>query len=127
VGGVPVDRTSPNGVTKQALRVLAESKAAGGYFWLGLAPEGTRKHIPGLRSGFYRTAVGADVPLGLVSLDYAKREVRVLDFIRLVGDELADMKRIAAVFEGVQGRVPANAAPLRLLDASVPRADTIAG
>lgn len=125
VGGVPVDRTSPNGVTKQALQVFAAKKASGAYFWLGLAPEGTRKRIPGLRSGFYRTALGAGVPLGLVSLDYAKRQIRVLDFIRLTGDEDADLRRIAASFAGVQGRVPANAAPFKLLDASVPRTDTI--
>ncbi len=125
VGGVPVDRTSPHGVTKQALEIFAAKKASGSYFWLGLAPEGTRKHIPGLRSGFYRTALGAGVPLGLVSLDYTKREIRVMDFIRLTGDEDLDMARIAASFTGVQGRIPANAAPFKLLDASVSRTDTI--
>lgn len=125
VGGVPVERTSAQGVTRQALQIFADRQREGRYFWLGLAPEGTRKHIPGLRSGFYRTALGAGVPLGLVTCDWARREVRVLDFIRLSGDEAADMARIASVFEGVQGRVPGNAAPVRLLDASVPRADTI--
>ena len=31
-------------------RELFERRRAGRYFWLGLAPEGTRKYIPGLRS-----------------------------------------------------------------------------
>lgn len=127
VGGVPVDRTSPQGVTKQVLGIFAAKKASGSYFWLGLAPEGTRKRIAGLRSGFYRTALGADVPLGLVSLDWGKREIRVVEFIRLTGDEQADMARIAQAYEGVRGLVPANAAPLVLLDPAVPRTDTIAG
>jgi 1-acyl-sn-glycerol-3-phosphate acyltransferase len=125
LGGVPVNRTSPHGVTKEILRVFEERKARGEYFWLALAPEGTRKHIPGWRSGFYRATLGANVPLGLVSFDYGKRQVRVLDFIRLTGDEAADMARIAQSFEGVLGCNPANAAPIRLLDASVPRTDTI--
>ncbi|HEY8048173.1 MAG TPA: 1-acyl-sn-glycerol-3-phosphate acyltransferase [Ramlibacter sp.] len=125
VGGVPVDRTSPHGVTRQVLDIFAAKKASGAYFWLGLAPEGTRKRIPGLRSGFYRTALGADVPLGLVSLDYARREIHATEFIRLTGDERADMARIAAAYAGVRGRNPENAAPLVLLDASVSRADTI--
>ncbi|MCW5650839.1 MAG: 1-acyl-sn-glycerol-3-phosphate acyltransferase [Ramlibacter sp.] len=125
VGGVPVDRASPRGVTGQAVALLARRRSEGRYFWLGLAPEGTRKYIDGLRSGFYRTAQGAGVPLGLVRLDYARREVRVLDFIVPSGDADADLRRLAGVYAGVVGRVPANASPLRLLDASVPRADTM--
>lgn len=125
VGGVPVDRTAPQGLTRQVQEIFERSKSQGDYFWLALAPEGTRKYIPGLRSGFYRTAVAAGVPLGLVAFDYGRREVRVADFIELTGDEPADMRQIAAVLGGTRGKVPANAAPLRLLDASVPRADTI--
>jgi 1-acyl-sn-glycerol-3-phosphate acyltransferase len=125
LGGVPVDRTSPTGITAHAVDVLRERGRAGQYFWLALAPEGTRKYLPGLRSGFYRTAVGAGVPLGLAKLDYGRREVTVLDFMALSGDARADVARMAAVYRGVQGRVPGRAAPLVLLDPSVPRADTI--
>lgn len=125
LGGVPVDRTAPQGLTRQAMEIFQRSKARGEYFWLALAPEGTRKYIPGLRSGFYRTVLAAQVPLGLVAFDYGRREVRVTDFIELTGDEAADMQRIAAVLGNTRGMVPGNAAPLKLLDASVPRADTI--
>ena len=125
LGGVPVDRTAPRGVTAQAIDIIVRHKAAGQYFWLGLAPEGTRKYIPGLRSGFYRTALGADVPLGLIALDYARREVRVLDFIQLSGDEPSDFARMAAVLAGVRGRHPEATAPFQLLDPALPRADTI--
>ncbi|MBK8070994.1 MAG: 1-acyl-sn-glycerol-3-phosphate acyltransferase [Ramlibacter sp.] len=125
LGGVPVDRTAPHGVTAQAVEIFRQCRADNAYFWLGLAPEGTRKHIPGLRSGFYRTSLGADVPLGLVRLDYGRREVWVVDFIRLSGDEATDLQRMAAVYDDVQGRVPSRAAPMRLLDANVPRTDTI--
>ncbi len=125
LGGVPVDRTSPNGITAQAIDVLRGRRQAGQYFWLALAPEGTRKYLPGLRSGFYRTALGAAVPLGLVKLDYARREVTALDFMALSGDANRDIARMALAYQGVQGRMPGRAAPLVLLDPSVPRADTI--
>lgn len=125
LGGVPVDRTAPRGVTAQAIDIIGRHKSTDQYFWLGLAPEGTRKYIPGLRSGFYRTAVGADVPLGLIALDYGRREVRVLDFVRLSGEEATDFARMAPVFDGVRGRNPAAAAPFQLLDPAVPRAATI--
>jgi 1-acyl-sn-glycerol-3-phosphate acyltransferase len=125
VGGVPVDRTSPRGVTAQAIEILRRRSQAGRYFWLGLAPEGTRKYLPGLRSGFYNTALGAGVPLGLVKLDYGRREVVALDFMALSGAAAADVARVAAVYQGVRALVPGRAAPLILLDPSVPRADTI--
>ncbi len=125
LGGVPVERTSAHGVVGETAAQLELARARGDYFWLAVAPEGTRKYIPGWRSGFYRVAVRAGVPLGLVRVDYRLREVRVTDFLRLSGDETRDFQRIAAVFEGVTACRPANVAPIRLLDASVPRADTI--
>ncbi len=125
LGGVPVERTSPQGLVGETVAQLEQARAQGQYFWLAVAPEGTRKHIPGWRSGFYRTAVRAGVPLGLVKVNYPLREVTVVDFLRLIGDEAADFARIASGFEGAVGCRPGNAAPIRLLDASVPRSETI--
>jgi 1-acyl-sn-glycerol-3-phosphate acyltransferase len=125
LGGVPVVRTSSRGVVAQAVDQFAQARAKGEYFWLGLAPEGTRKLITGWRSGFYQTTLQADVPLGLVRIDYKLREVVVMDFMRLTGDETADISRIARAFEGVVGCIPGNAAPIRLIGPEVPRAETI--
>lgn len=125
LGGVPVTRTSPQGLVGDTVARIQQARERGDYFWLAVAPEGTRKYLPGWRSGFYRTAVQADVPLGLARVDYRRREVTVTEFIRLSGDEAADFRRIAAALEGASGCRPGNAAPIRLLDASVPRAETI--
>jgi 1-acyl-sn-glycerol-3-phosphate acyltransferase len=126
LGGVPVNRSAPGGIVRQAREIFAQRKATGEYFWLGLAPEGTRKHIPGWRSGFYQAAVAAQVPLGLVQLDYARRLVDINCFIRLSGQPQSDMARIARHYQGVTGKIPANAAPVVLLDAAVGRSDTVA-
>jgi 1-acyl-sn-glycerol-3-phosphate acyltransferase len=83
------------------------------YFWLGLSPEGTRKHTPGWRSGFYQVAHLADVPLALIRLDYGRKEVRVDSFIRLTGDVAADYARLERQFDGVVGCRPQQAAPIR--------------
>lgn len=125
LGGVPVARTSSKGVVGDTVARMQAAREHGDYFWLALAPEGTRKLIPGWRSGFYRTAVQAGVPLGLVKVNYARREVTVRDFLDLSGDEAADFARIAAGFEGAVGCRPSHAAPIRLLDASVSREETI--
>lgn len=124
LGGVPVDRHNPRGIVGQAIDHVKSCKQADSYFWLGLAPEGTRKPSGGWRSGFYQTACGADVPVGLIRLDYGTRTVSVLDFIRLSGDEAGDMARIAAIYTGVRGLRPAHAAPVRLVSQST-RTDTI--
>jgi 1-acyl-sn-glycerol-3-phosphate acyltransferase len=125
LGGVPVKRTAPGGVVGQAVEIFEQHKQAKKYFWLGLAPEGTRKLIPGWRSGFYRTAYRAKVPLCIVKLDYKKREVSATDFVVLTGNEQQDMARIAAIYHGVQGLHPDMAAPIQLLDPKISRQDTV--
>ena len=47
------------------------------------------------------------------------------DFISLSGDTALDLARMAEIYQGVQGRVQANVAPVKLLDPSFNRADTI--
>lgn len=125
IGGVPVNRTAPGGVVGQAVQIFEAHKLENKYLWLGLAPEGTRKLIPGWRSGFYQTAYQSKVPLCIVKLDYKKREVSATDFVMLTGDEKQDMARIAAIYQGVLGLYPAQAAPVQMLDAKVSRQDTV--
>ena len=125
LGGVPVDQTSPQGVVGQAVGELSEACARGAQFWLALAPEGTRRRSAGWRSGFYQTALQSGVPLGLVRLDYARREVMLVHFLQLSGIPDMDFARIGSVYAGVRGYAPQNAAPIRLLQASVPQTESI--
>lgn len=125
LGGVPVLRTAPQGVVGQAVDIFRQKQRDNEVFWLGLAPEGTRRPLAGWRSGFYRTAVQAHVPVGLIHLDFGRRTVDVRRFVWMSGDVDADFQRMARVFDGVKGRIPEYASPIRLLDPDVPRSDTI--
>ncbi len=125
IGGVPVQRTMAGGVVGQAAALFQKHKAENTYFWLGLAPEGSRKYNPGWRSGFYQTALQAQVPVCLIKLDYGQRQISVRDFMYVCGDSAKDMARIAQVYSGVRGLVPANAAPVQLLGTAVPREHTV--
>ena len=120
LGGVPIDRRSPRGVVGSMVDTLLSCKAESRYFWLGLSPEGTRKHTEGWRSGFYQVAHRADVPLALIRLDYGQKEVRVDSFIRLTGDMPADYARLVRHFDGVIGCRPQGAAPVQPLPSSQP-------
>jgi 1-acyl-sn-glycerol-3-phosphate acyltransferase len=114
VGGVPVDRANPRGVVGQMAARLARAKSRDDFFWLALAPEGTRRRGSHWRSGFYRVALQAGVPLGLAYLDYAERVVGVDAFLALSGDAVADMAAVEAHLGHRRGCRPANAAPVRL-------------
>jgi 1-acyl-sn-glycerol-3-phosphate acyltransferase len=111
-GGVAVDRSAPQG----AIRRLAEDMLESKWFWLAITPEGTRSYRPYWKSGFYRIALAAQVPLLLVSIDYGKKIVDVTKTMTLTGDEAVDMAAVAQAYEGVQARYPKDAAPIRLAE-----------
>ena len=117
LGGVPVNRAAPRGVVGEMVALIRQHKQAESYFWLALAPEGTRSYVPGWRSGFYRVALEADVPLGLAALDYSRKRLVLSEFLHLTGDEQADMASIAAALGESRGFKPDNAAPVRLVQA----------
>jgi 1-acyl-sn-glycerol-3-phosphate acyltransferase len=111
-GGVAVDRSAPQG----AIRRLAEKMLAEKWFWLAITPEGTRGYRPYWKSGFYRIALQAQVPLLLVSIDYGRKAVDVTRTLTLTGDEAADMAAIAKAYEDVKAMYPKDAAPIRLAE-----------
>src|ERR1700752_2387919 len=53
LGGMPVDRSSPQGAVAAMVQRLRDACERDEFFWLALAPEGTRRRGDGLRSGFY--------------------------------------------------------------------------
>jgi 1-acyl-sn-glycerol-3-phosphate acyltransferase len=114
-GGVPVDRSAPQGATQR----LAQTMLASEWMWIAITPEGTRSYRPHWKSGFYRLALAAKVPVLLVYLDYKTKVLSVVDTLELTGDETADMEAIAKVYEGHEGLYPRDAAPIRL----APRSD----
>jgi 1-acyl-sn-glycerol-3-phosphate acyltransferase len=103
VGGIPIDRSSSRGVVGQMVHVFEQHKQNDQLLWLGLAPEGTRSLTPGWRSGFYQLALGAQLPLALVKLDWGQRRFSVVDFYDLTGEVERDYAHMAHVFQGVKG------------------------
>jgi hypothetical protein len=114
IGGVPVDRNAPGGIVPDMVQRLRTARERDDFYWLVLAPEGTRSWRPAWRSGFYRVTVGADVPLGLAHIDYARRRVGVHSCLRLCGEVEADMAEIARRLGPARGYRPEQASPIRL-------------
>lgn len=114
LGGVEVNRKDPAGFVESTVALMRARKQQGEYFWLAITPEGTRSWRPAWRSGFYRLALGAEVPVGLAVLDFGRKQIRLVDFLMLSGQVEADMARIAQVFEGCQGCRADQAAPIKI-------------
>jgi len=111
-GGHPVDRHHASGAVDQ-LAVLMRSQSV---FWLVISPEGTRKHQPFLRTGFYHLALKLDLPLGLAYIDYAHRRVGVTEFVRMTGDEGSDLETIRSYYADKIGRYPEKASAIAFRD-----------
>ena len=114
VGGVPVDRKSPKGLVEQMVERIRQARDADEFFWLAIAPEGTRGHAAHWRSGFYRVALQSKVPLGLAYFDFDEKVVGLDRFIQLSGNQEADMAVIAGHLAHRRGKKPHLAAPVRL-------------
>ncbi len=109
-GGIKTDRSNP-GTLLQDLTARAQS---GEVFTLVIAPEGTRKRSDGWKSGFYRIALGADVPVTPCSVDSASRQVCFGPELRMTGDVRSDMDRLREFYADKGGVNPAGKSPVRL-------------
>jgi 1-acyl-sn-glycerol-3-phosphate acyltransferase len=110
LGGIPANRREKTGLIAQLVAEFARRD----WMWLAIAPEGTRKHVEHWRSGFYRLALAAGVPVGLAFIDYRTRVVGLRDYVRMTGDPDADMERVRAAYAGKVGLKPELAGEIRL-------------
>ena len=101
MGVIPVDRKAAQGVVSQAAALIRGSDR----FWYGLAPEGTRKRVEQWKTGFWKIARAADVPVLPAYFHYGQRVVGIGPPFALSDDMHADIARIQAWYRGVsQGR-----------------------
>jgi len=114
IGGVPVNRRERTGV----IATLVEEFRRRDWMWLAVAPEGTRGHTDHLKSGFYQIALAADLPIGLAAIDYGRRRVSIDTYVRMTGDEQADLSTLRAYYADKRARVPALAGEIRFRPSS---------
>ena len=92
LGVTAVNRDLPQGVTAQAAALISDADR----YWFGLAPEGTRKPIPRFRSGFWKIAKDAGVPVLPAYFDYSRKVIGIGTPFVLGDDMNADIDRIQA-------------------------------
>ncbi|MFL6591450.1 MAG: lysophospholipid acyltransferase family protein [Luteimonas sp.] len=100
LGVIAVDRNAAHGVVEQlAARILGSER-----FWFGLAPEGTRKPVDRWKTGFWKIARAAGVPVLPAYFHYPDKVIGIGPPFELTGDMAADMARIRAWYRPWQGR-----------------------
>jgi 1-acyl-sn-glycerol-3-phosphate acyltransferase len=105
--GIPVDRDAAHGV----VQAIVEEFRRRDRLFLALAPEGTRRRVTQWKTGFYRIAEGAGVPIVPVIFDYGTRAIRIEEPFTPTGDLDGDVARLRGLFAGALACKPESFAP----------------
>jgi len=100
LGVIAVDRKAAHGVVEQ----LAARIGTADRVWFGLAPEGTRKPVERWKTGFWKIARAADVPVLPAYFHYPDKVIGIGPVFHLTDDMEADVARIRAWYRPWQGR-----------------------
>lgn len=90
LGIIAINRNAATGVVEQ----LAARIDAADRFWLGIAPEGTRKPVERWKTGFWKIAHAAGVPVLPVYFHYPDKVIGIGPPFDLSDDMAADIARI---------------------------------
>ena len=102
LGGHPVDRTTSHDMVDQVVRIFDRHEK----FILALAPEGTRKKVSKLKTGFYFIAKGAKVPIVPVGFDFARKEVVIAEPMYATDSVENDMETLLEFYRSIKGKNP---------------------
>lgn len=109
LGGIPLNRSKATSAVTLAVDMFRKNDR----FFFGLAPEGTRSLTKGWKTGFYRIAIDAGVPVFLGVIDYEKKQIGIVKRLDLSGDMVRDLQACAEVYRDIKGRWPEKTAPIR--------------
>lgn len=100
LGVIAVNRSAAHGVVEQAAAMIRDSAR----IWFAIAPEGTRKRVERWKTGFWKIAKAAEVPVLPVYFHYPERVIGVGELFHLGDSMAADMARIRAWYRPWQGK-----------------------
>ncbi len=102
IGGRPVRRDAREGMVNAMAATIRDEP----QFLLAIAPEGTRKAVAQWRTGFYRIAEAADIPIVPVSFDWSRKKIGIGAPLRASGDLVRDVAALQSLFQPGMARHP---------------------
>ena len=107
-GAIPIDRSRGAEIVPQLIDMFANNDR----LCLALAPEGTRKRTPHWKTGFYRIAIEANVPIVLGFIDYSDKKMGIGATFRPSGDPDKDLDYLRNFYSSYTPRHPDNMGPI---------------
>ena len=104
MGGAPLDRSGKLNKVDSIAEIFKNREV----FRMAIAPEGTRKKVDRLKTGFYYIALKANVPIIPVAFDYKNKAVKIAPAFYPTGNIKSDFKVLMSYFKGVAGKIPEN-------------------
>lgn len=105
LGGIPVDRNR-NKKGPSLVEQVGQAFHDNDKLLVAIMPEGTRKKVTSWRTGFYRIAMQADVPIVMGIFDYKEKLITLGHTFYPTGDIEADLPKIQAHYKGIEGKYP---------------------
>lgn len=100
IGVIEVNRTATHGLIDQLVQRFGQQDR----FWLGIAPEGTRKRVAQWKPGFWKIARAAGVPVVPAYFHYPEKIIGIGEPFLLGDDMDADIARIRASYAPWKGK-----------------------
>jgi 1-acyl-sn-glycerol-3-phosphate acyltransferase len=102
MGGHPVDRSKNTNMVD----AIVEKYATSEKFIMTITPEGTRSYSPNWKTGFYRVAEKANIPIVKAGFDYGKRTVYFDEPRYVTGNMEAEIEEMKAWYRTKKGKHP---------------------
>jgi len=102
LGGFPVDRSKNSNLVDEVVKIFNSRQE----FGIALSPEGTRSRVDKLKTGFYNIAKKANVPIIMVGLDYANKQICFSEPFFVTDNQTADFDHIFRFFRPIKGKYP---------------------
>ena len=102
LGLIPIDRSKSNNIVSWAVDMFSRYD----NLCMIVPPSGTRSRVRKWKTGFYRIADGAGVPISLTYLDWGRKTGGIGELFTTTGDIDADMIHIRAFYADMTGKYP---------------------
>lgn len=108
VGALWIDRSpkKPGEKRKSYVAAMTELFSVHNPLAVVVTPEGTRSISTKWKTGFYRIAKEAGVPIALGYLDYEKKEGGIGKMVYPTDDMAADMREVMQFYKSIPGKYP---------------------
>ncbi len=102
LGGIPIHRGLRQNMVQQTTEIIQSRE----QIIIGISPEGTRSKTKYWKTGFYRIAYQAGIPISFAYLDYARKTGGLGPTIHPTGEIEEDMKLIRQFYGEITAKYP---------------------